>query len=310
MVDYTFPGKEQLLRGLSTLFEHPLTLLERRSNPRASTFPSERVVCLLPDGRKLALFCKYNGGLIPTDGHHGGVAYEAAVYEQVLNKGRLSFPRYYGSYSDPVTGEVWLVLEALDGFMPINNSAEPTAMAKAAAWLGCFHRDFTSCSSIPLRIYDTVYYLGWAHRTAALSNPLYTHFPWLATLCERFEQTVPLLLEETTAIHGEFYPHNVLYRSDKVCPVDWETAALAAAEIDLACLTDNWSDAVTKECAEAYAQARWSQSPSGTFEHRLTVARLYLHLRWLGDRSSWTLSESHRWRFDKLRLVGERLRLI
>ena len=41
-------------------------------------------------------------------------------------------------------------------------------------------------------------------------------------------------------IHGEYYPHNILFQSGVVRPVDWETAALAPGEIDLATLCEGW----------------------------------------------------------------------
>ncbi len=317
------PTDAELLEGLVTLFgrkgeARPTAILERRPNPYASTFASERVTCRLEDGCALALFCKYGGSYSPNDGHHGGVAYEATVYEKVLPLAEGSFPKHYGSYSDPAAGEVWLVLEALDEAVHISKADGP-AMTRAAAWLGRFHAYFDghappSC----LRRYDAAYYRGWARRTAALAAPLWPRFPWLPTLCERFETVVPLLLETNTVIHGEFYPHNVLVLRGVVLPVDWESAALGAGEIDLVCLTDHWPEDVAGACAAAYARARlpagapthFERDSERGFKKRLSAAEFYVHLRWLGDRPEWTLDPRHDWRFERLERALTRLGLL
>jgi len=112
-----------------------------------------------------------------------------------------------------------------------------------------------------------------------------------------------------TIIHGEYYPKNVLYRDGIIYPVDWESAAIAAGEIDLACLTDRWPADTVRECERAYQQSRWPDGAPAAFAQRLAAARLYIHLRWLGDRPEWTTRQQY-WRFDHLRSVGEQLGLI
>jgi aminoglycoside phosphotransferase (APT) family kinase protein len=158
--------------------------------------------------------------------------------------------------------------------------------------------------------YDAEYYLGWARRALRFAAKLSDSLPWLPALCARFEDLIPhLLASPATVIHGEFYPQNVLVHAGSPHPVDWESAAVAAGEIDLASLTDRWPKDTRSACERAYRQARW---PSGTPAHflkALEVARIYIQLRWLGDWGEVSEKNCH-WRFDQLRAYGQRMGLI
>jgi thiamine kinase-like enzyme len=135
--------------------------------------------------------------------------------------------------------------------------------------------------------------------------------PWLAPLCAELERLAVTLVDQpTTVIHGEFTPHNVLIRNGQAYPVDWESAAVAFGEIDLACLTDKWPADVRDACEAAYQSARWPTGVPDDFHRRLNLARLYWDFRWLGDRPEWTSSERVGPRFDHLRSVAERLGLL
>ena len=89
-------------------------------------------------------------------------------------------------------------------------------------------------------------------------------------------------------------------------PIDWESAALAAGEIDLASLTWGWDDDLASLCEQEYCLARWPDGTPDDFALRLTAARVFLHLRWLGDaekRTGWkrgpsTWKNCCRWRRD------------
>ena len=110
-------------------------------------------------------------------------------------------------------------------------------------------------------------------------------FPWQRRFFrhEMTEVTGLLLDQQETVIHGEFYPHNVLYHDGAVCPIDWESAAIGAGPIDLAALTERWPTDVVSECDEAYSKARWpgGNAPSD-FQDTIRAARIYLCARWLG----------------------------
>jgi aminoglycoside phosphotransferase (APT) family kinase protein len=303
-----------LTRALQTVGDGdgPLTVVERRRNPNTSTFPSEVVTCRLGNDGELRLFCKYGAGRDHNaHGHRGGVAYEAEVYQHVVDPSRLPAPRYHGTHdADGAAGEVWLFLGYLDGATRLRDTKDPFAWDLAARWIGGFHAAHEGGGpQLPfLRAYDAAYYTGWARRAAEAAGPLHRDHPWLAPLCQNFEAALaPLLEAPQTVIHGEYYPKNILCVGGVVYPVDWESAAVAPGEIDLATLTDRCDADVLRRCELAYRQARW---PGGEgppdFERTMSLARLYVHFRWLGDRPD----RMKPWRLEELRALGERLGLL
>jgi hypothetical protein len=317
-----FPDLQNLTAGLTSVFrstgriDTQVTIVEREPNIYASTFPSEIVTCLFDDGSKLRLFCKYEAGHFQSShGHRGGIAYEASVYRHLLQPLGVSVSTFYGAYTDVMAADTWLILEYLENSISVKKLPGAAAMGLAARWIGQFHAvNEARLSGTPrpcLNTYDVEYYRGWARRTSLSAGPLHDRFPWLRTLCAGVERfAAPLLEAPPTVIHGEYYPHTVLLRGGRVYPVDWESAAIGAGEIDLASLTEDWPADIARQLERDYQQARWPAGAPAGFARTLAAARLYLHLRWLGDRPSWTTHESHLWRFEQLRAAGEQLGLI
>ena len=107
----------------------------------------------------------------------------------------------------------------------------------------------------------------------------------------------------TTLIHGEFYASNIVINDSenppRVCPIDWERAAIGPGLIDLAALTaGNWSEQFKVEMAMAYRDellCAGSYSPS---MHELlrgvNLCRLHLAVQWLGWSADWTPPKDHR----------------
>lgn len=318
-----FPDQETLTVGLASVFKSngftggEVAILDREPNVYATTFPSEIVTCRFADESGLRLFCKYGASdSHNAHGHRGGLAYEVDVYRRVLQPIQDLKPKFYGAHMDPATGNTWLILEYLDDSLPVVETQEQARVMKLAAhWIGQFHAaNHARLMNDPmplLKAYDAEYYLGWIRRTMLFAGNLHQRFPWLTTLGQRVEEFVtPLLTAPPTVIHGEYYPINVLYRDEIVHPVDWESAAVAVGEIDLASLTDGWPAEIVGPCNNEYRRARWPWGAPADFERTLTAAQLYWHFRWLGDRPDWTTHESLLSRFEQLHSVGERLGLI
>jgi hypothetical protein len=316
-----FPDLQLLQEVLTSLLTRqgkgsaPLTIRERRPEVNGS-FPHEVVTCCFAGGGTLQLFCKYGiGRTVSGCGHRGGVAYEAEMYRSLLQTLPLPVPALFGDYRHPATGDTWLFLEYLNGSIRVNGAEDLDVLCRAARWIGQFHAACqVSPASTPLprlNTYDAEYYLNWSHRTGEFAAHLQELYPWLATLCREYEHQISLLLAgPLTVIHGEYYPRNILYCRENIYPVDWESAAVAAGEIDLASLTENWPEGLQRRWERAYCQARWPESPSPLFSRRLDVARLYLHFRWLGDRPEWTVHQKASWRFHQLQSIGQRLGLL
>jgi len=196
------------------------------------------------------------------------------------------------------------------------SAEQPWAMAQASRWIGRFHashqKHVDDDSLAFLKRYDAEYYRGWSRRTYDFARPLHGRFPWLAQLCKSDDWFAPLLAAQPTVIHGEFYAKTVLVRNQSVFMVDWESAAVAAGEIDLAALTEgkHWPAAVVRKCERAYVHARWPEGAPGSFRCTLDAAKIYLHFRWLGERPDWTVREKTLSRYDDLYATAKRLALL
>jgi hypothetical protein len=302
---------------------HPVKILKRTLPPFMSTFPNEIVTCQLPDGRKRRVFIKYQTGQShECHGHRGDVPYEAEVYRRVLHSLPNFKPKYLGAHTDPNTGDISLFLEYVYRSVRLSDivwkrlTRQPRAMTEAASWIGKFHvahKERVGDLSLSfLKKYDADYYRGWAQRTFEFSRPLHARFPWLPKLCGTDGWFEPLLAGPQTVIHGEFYAKTILVRNQSVFTVDWESAAIAAGEIDLAALTEgkHWPADLVRECQLAYVFTRWPEGPPPAFVRVLDAARIYLHFRWLGERPDWTVREKNLTRYDHLHASAERLGLL
>ncbi len=315
-----FPDIVSLTTGLTSVLSEsvsspcPVTVLHREAHIYQSTFPSEVVTCRLNNGRTVRLFCKYSGEQdCGSYGHWGGVAYEAEVYRHVLEHSGNSVPRFYGTYDDVTRSRTWLIVEYLDNSLRVHK--EPDALVASARWIGRFHATCEALSKEPrmafLGAYDREYYLGWARRASHFAGPLHQRFPWFDSLCRQFDEFVALLLAcRQTVIHGEFYPANILVKDGVIYPVDWESAAVGAGEIDLASLTERWDEDDAGPCELAYRRARWPEDVTADFALRLDAAKAYLSFRWLGDNQELTMQEGSLWHFERLFALGKRWGMI
>jgi hypothetical protein len=271
----------------------------RREPLNQGTFPKEIITCRLDNETEIQIFCKYESGSNHNSyGHRGGLALESTVYHNLLKPMQVSTPTFYGFNSDMPTGEIWIVLEYLDGSVRVGKSEEPLAMPLAAKWIGEFHAHLDAhlqSFEIPfLMSYDAGYYRGWVKRALQHNNQLKQRFQWFDLLFKRFEEVVTTLLSaQQTVIHGEYYPKNILYRDGKIYPVDWESAAISPGEIDLVSLTDMWPEEIARECKFEYQAARWPDGVPCDFDRILCAAEIYLHLRWISDMPKRTIGERH-----------------
>ena len=312
------PKTDALKRGLTLALQsenvsrRSLTLLGREPTPYSTTFPCEIVTCRIGRGKPRRLFCKYTADINYTGhGHRGGVGYEIATYRNILAATNKFRPRFYGGYTDSETGQYWLFLEYLDGSLRVGKLNDPVAMGKTARWIAQFHMSSQRLLSNErlrfLKRYDKEYYLGWISRTVDFASPNYRKSSWLRHLYARAEDFLsPLLHSVPVIIHGEYYQHNILFHHGRVCPIDWESAAVGEGLIDLACLTDGWESEIADVCTATYVRTRWPKGSPAQFQRVFQAARLYMTARWLGDDPDVTRSAGARGYWMQLRnLVTE-----
>ena len=306
------PDDDTLERGLAAVFGAS-TRCERVAHIFASTFPAEILRCTFADGRSAELLCKYSAGKrSDSGGHRGGVAYEAMVYRSLLDPLCLSTARYFGEHTEPGRGDHWLFVEYLGTAVRTDEAPDPeVALLAAARWAGEFHARATPVAeaSVPrLSEYTAGYYAHWARRTREFGAARAGEFPWLAHVCLRFEEIAGSFAAPDAVIHGEYTPHNVLVDDGVIRPIDWESAARALGEIDVAGLLEGWPDDIASACVAEYRRVRWPGGAPLNAGDRLDFARVYWALRWLGHSPRWREKKLAP-RMAQLRVSAERLGL-
>lgn len=297
-----------------------IKVIDRHENIHMSTFHSEIVTCQFPGEKTIKLFCKHsdNKNVIETYGesygHRRQVGYEGDVYRLLLQKIKMTKALFYGAYSDPVNDSSWLFLEYIENSLKVSK-CESNSLIKAARWIGKFHaiNERTAVDRNSWLInYDKGYYDGWTQRVSLFSQDLTMQYPWISSVCKQFKEYYDVLLDgHLTIIHGEYCPKNILGQDDVIYPVDWETAAIAVGEIDLAMLLDGgWSLEIKQQCEKEYKQERYGQVSNSLFERTLVIAKIYVQMRWLGDNKSWTTSKVVGRRFMELKNLSEQLNSI
>ena len=309
---------DRLSRGLRSMeprgIARVIDVLDLEPNPFSSTFPSEIVRCALDDGVERRLFVKrYIPGIHDGDGYWGGGPYEARIYDDVLVAHDLGTPAYFGSWSDPRTGDTFLAMEFVDGWRL--NRTEPSWMVEAARWMARLHRDVTPTAvrHPAVRVYDEAFFRRWSRRAGAAVRSAEPDASWVDPLVRLFDEVmVPRLLDsEPVFIHGEPYPENMIVAGRRICTVDWQSAAIGPGAIDLACLTEGpWPLEIVAACRDAYVRCRWPNATSPLFDRTLEAARLYWAMRWLGTDADATTSERQAGYVERLRDAAVQLGVV
>jgi aminoglycoside phosphotransferase (APT) family kinase protein len=185
----------------------------------------------------------------------------------------------------------------------------------AARWLARLHSRHTvaagnsdGLSSPPLLRFDAPYLTSWiqraerfvSHRRYARSDGLPRKFRRLAS---RYDRVIERLLAlPQSFIHGEFYPSNVIMRGGtparRVCPIDWESAAIGPSLIDLAALTSGeWTSDQKRLLVASYRETLaptqgWPPS-LGELMELVDLGQLHLSVQWLGWAADWVAPRMH-----------------
>jgi hypothetical protein len=200
---------------------------------------------------------------------------EIDVYRDVLGKVDLDTPQFYGVVGDAI------LIENVPG-VPLWQ-CEYDVWPRVANWLAKFHTVQLSPPPPSLIRFSADYSRSWA-RCAAQRHPQLGDFD--------FEPVVRRIARMPRRIvHGEFYASNVLVLGERIRPIDWETAAVGPALIDLAALTSGRVAEATRDLlVRTYCDLA---PPSNSFEDDLKMCRLHLALQWLGWSDSWTPPREH-----------------
>jgi hypothetical protein len=327
--------RAELERALSDRRGAPVSIegLERRPCAYRTSFALEELDVALADGTRLRLMMK---DLSRAALHREALAAkpellyepmrEIHVYRDLLDGAGLGTAEYHGSSIDPAQDRWWLFIENVVGDA-LWQIGEFDVWEETARWLARMHGALGRRVNGrgPLLRYERELLGVWARRASGFADD--PRSPWsteerqrIRGLTARYDAvTEQLAALAPTFIHGEFYPSNVLVQqggqTPRVCPIDWEIAAVGPGLLDLAALSvGKWTDAERARLAVAYRAAAAPVAETAShlsddeFERVLDFARLHLAVQWLGWEPRWEPPAEHRhdWLGEALTLA-ERL---
>jgi aminoglycoside phosphotransferase (APT) family kinase protein len=290
---------------------------ERRPCPYRTSFELDELDVELAGGERLALVFK-NGSRSTLDAEASRAKLtelhdperEIAAYRLVAPAG-LGTPELYGWSIDPSRDRYWLFIERIHGDV-LWQVGELETWRAAARWLATFHERFAGApldgAAAHLIRHDVAFYSSWMERAArfaqAADSPLDgTSRDAIERLAQGYgEVAKELAAQPQTLLHGEFYASNVLVESApdslRICPIDWENAALGPGLADLAALTAGaWSQRERDEIARGYAEglaAAGTAVDEPELLRKLDLFRLHVAVQWLGWEPAWTPPAEHR----------------
>lgn len=305
--------------------------VRRRPHPYQTSFPLEQVEVAFADGSEVTMLVKdLSWSSLDPAVRRAKPEFlhepcrEIEVYAKLLDSELDGTARYYGSASDAGADRHWLLIERVAG-RELFQIGELALWRAVAAWAAGFHSrhhgdEARLAARAPLVRHDAAHCRRWAERArrfaggAARDAEARERFEWAVS---RYEDGLERLLGlPTSLVHGELYPSNVIVGEragrTRVCPVDWEVAAIAPCLVDLAALTTgSWSAAQRRELEAAYRAAARGALAAGlrgdSFAAGLCLCRLHLAIQWLGWASAWQPPEEHRhdWLGEAVRAAEE-----
>jgi hypothetical protein len=292
--------------------------LQRQPFPFSTSVPLEELTVFFADGEQLELLFKNVSprALDPVaqrvKPHFlNDPIREIEVYRSILNSASMGTAHCYGSITDDKSDRYWLFLEKISG-RELYQIGEIETWSKAARWIARLHHQFRRPQDLPARArsrliqFDAAYYQQWFERAEQFCERSATSegFRRIRRLGEHATELIAELISLPVGlIHGEFYPSNVLVQKTcgglRVCPVDWERAAIGPGLIDVAALVGGkWSEEQKVMMAMEYRdelQRIGGEVPlTAAFSRQMSACRLHLAVQWLGWSSDWSPPQEHR----------------
>ncbi len=243
---------EKLLRQLEgELGPGGLRLLDHAPLEETTCFPCYLVNFSTTEGRHLKLFLKdYSAWRLPKDGLAGRTTREVRVYRDLLSTADLGTAAFNRAGQRDREGYSWLLLEYVPGVAL--RACGFDAYVRTAGWLGKLHAHF-GLNPGKLDGADFLVQQGKDFFRDRAQLALHALRDYGRGLADRFEAVLEgydtiverLAAQDATLVHGSFRPQNILLleaeNAWRVCPVDWELAALGSPFYDLAFLVDGFA---------------------------------------------------------------------
>ena len=302
--------------------------LSRRPYRYATSSPLEEVRVRLDGGREVALILKDATrerllGDAPTV--KPPFLYEPRreleTYRRLIGPAGIG-PRFFGAGAHDDPPRYWLLIEKVPG-VELWQVGELEVWEQVATWLAGFHAGFEHrledvlADNPYLLRHSEAWFRSWAERArAALARSTDQRAAALDRALDRYEEAAHSLAALPRAfVHGELYPSNVIVvrrsGSPRVCPVDWEMAAIGPGLIDLAALAGGWDEEqrgrLVTAYLEGYSGPGYAAHDPGALADDLARCRLHLALQWLGWSTDWRppSEHAHDWLAEALSLARQ-----
>src|SRR5262245_18568162 len=264
--------RDCLERLITATLDKPsaITSIQRKRSDYSSSYPSDIITVRLNTGERLKLFLKnFSTSRVPKDGAKQRRDSERGVYQDLLAGIDLGTAKYYGSVWDESQGTFWLLLEFVNGTEV--RFCELEYWIAAAGWLGRLqayctrHSDRLSACDFLIR-HDADFF--WLTADVALRDVSQISIPIagrLASILDRYDWIVDVMASQPrTLAHGHFRPCNIVADVNaepvRICPVDWEQAAIGSALYDLALISDGFEPPALDLLLDAYRREAMEQS--------------------------------------------------
>ncbi len=310
--------------------------VRRRQSAYSTSHQIDNLDVRLSDGSRRRLVVKdlSPGSLLPAARRvRPGFLYdprrEIRTYTAVLDGRGWGTPRYYGAIESAESGRYWLFLERIEG-VPLWQVGAMESWDAAARWIGRLHatigigRGFQATGGMAhLPRMNAAHFDTWVARAdnfvrrrfGKSSSDAWRRF---GRIVANYPAVVRRLARlPATLVHGEFYPSNVIRRTDgSICPVDWELASIGPGLLDVAALVSGeWSESERARMVGAYraalAEGGVAAGSIDTMARAIECCQLHLAMQWLGWAEDWEPPSEHAkdWLREALRL-GKRLGII
>ena len=221
---------------------------------------------------------------------------ELGIYRRLIGNAEIGTARYCGAVWDDGIAVHWLLLEFVAGTEL--RHLELRFWIEAARWLGRLQGHFAGSPALSevmplLERHDAHFFEAKAER-ARRSLSHYSPVPArrLEGLLERYEPSIDLIAgQEQALVHGHYDATNILVGAGpkpvRICPVDWELAALGSRFFDLASLCDGFHPPALHRIWDAYAEGAADaglRTPArDRLRHLVDCFRLFRVIAWLGS---------------------------
>jgi hypothetical protein len=238
--------------------------VDRARSKDSSSYATEILTIRLAGGDELRLFLKDFGAYVQLkDRMTQRRSRELCVYRDLLADAELGTANYYGAAWDESRHRFWLLLEFVEGAQV--RYCEFDEWVKAAGWLGRMQAHFAGrVASLERHAFLVRHDREFFWSTAGLALRAVTLISTrlrarLDAVLRSYEELVALMADQpTTLVHGGYHPQNILVSGDsgspRVCPIDWEEAALGARLYDFAYFSDGFDPHRLMVLLDAYGE--------------------------------------------------------